>query len=84
MQDLTDSDFDSESTDNESDLTDVTMPSQEIIRLLAQYCSEQKIWKRVRPNQFLNITSFEPFTCTYIKDRGIPEGAVLKILKVDP
>ena len=55
MQDLTDSDFDSESTDNESDLTDVTMPSQEIIRLLAQYCSEQKIWKRVRPNQFLNI-----------------------------
>ena len=46
MQDLTDSDFDSESTDNESDLTDVTMPSQEIIRLLAQYCSEQKIWKK--------------------------------------
>ena len=46
MQDLTDSDFDSESTDNESDLTDVTMPSQEIIRLLAQYCSKQKIWKK--------------------------------------
>ena len=46
MQDLTDSDFDSESTDNESDLTDVTMPSQEIIGLLAQYCSKQKIWKK--------------------------------------
>ena len=46
MQDLTDSDFDSESTDNESELTDVTMPSQEIIRLLAQPCSKQKIWKK--------------------------------------
>ena len=47
MQDLTDSDFDRESTDNESELTDVTMPSpQEIIRLLAQYCSKQKIWKK--------------------------------------
>ena len=46
MQDLTDSDFDSESTDNESELTDVTMPSQEIIRLLAQHCSKQKIRKK--------------------------------------
>ena len=46
MQDLTDSNFDSESTDNESDLTDVTMPSQEIIGLLAQNCSKQKIWKK--------------------------------------
>ena len=31
----------------------------------------------------MNITSFELFICTYIKDRGMPEGAVLKILKVD-
>ena len=46
MQDLTDSDFDSESTENESELTDVTMPSQEIIRLLAQYSFKQKIWKK--------------------------------------
>ena len=46
MQDLTDSDFDSESTDNESELTDVTMPSQEIIRLLAQYSFKHQIWKR--------------------------------------
>ena len=46
MQDLTDSDFDSESTDNESELTDVTMPSQEIFRLLAQYSFKHQIWKK--------------------------------------
>ena len=46
MQDLTDSNFDSESTENESELTDVTMPSHEIIRLLAQYRFKQKIWKK--------------------------------------
>ena len=46
MQDLTDSDFDSESTDNESGLTDVTIPSQEIIRLLAQYSFKHQIWKK--------------------------------------
>ena len=46
MQDLTDSDFDSESTDNESELTDVTMPSQEIIRLLAQYSFKHQIWQK--------------------------------------
>ena len=46
MQDLTDSDFDSESTDNESELTDVTIPSQEIIRLLAQYSFKHQIWKK--------------------------------------
>ena len=46
MQDITDSDFDSESTDNESELTDVTMPSQEIIRLLAQYSFKHQIWKK--------------------------------------
>ena len=46
MQDLTDSDFDSESTDNESELTDVTIPSQEIFRLLAQYSFKHQIWKK--------------------------------------
>ena len=46
MQDIRDSDFDSESTDNESELTDVTMPSQEIIRLLAQYSFKHQIWKK--------------------------------------
>lgn len=46
MQDITDSDFDSESTDNESELTDVTMPSQEIIRLLAQYSFKHQTWKK--------------------------------------
>ena len=46
MQALTDSDFDRESPDNESELTDVTMPSQEIIRLLAQYSFKHQIWKK--------------------------------------
>ena len=46
MQDLTDSDFDRESTDNESELTDVTMPSHEIIRLLAQDSFKHQIWKK--------------------------------------
>ena len=39
-------DFDGESTDNESELTDVTMPSHEIIRLLAQYSFKHQIWKK--------------------------------------
>ena len=34
--DLTDSDLDSESTDNESELTDVTMPMQ--------YCVKYQFW----------------------------------------
>ena len=46
MQDITDSDFDSESTDNESELTDVTMLSQEVIRLLAQYSFKHQTWKK--------------------------------------
>ena len=50
------------------------MPSKEIIRLLAQSASSTKSGRRVRPKQFLNITSFELFICTCIKDRGMPEG----------